>query len=523
MMDNSDNSILSIQSIPLDADPKELVDLFGIAGPITQAHIARHPQTLESLGYGFVKYANPGDAKRALNLNGKTMRDSTLVVTMHSTSASEPASVARAQPTPLMPTPTQSQQLPLLNDPTPVPNNDIPPNLMASMSNPPSFNRPPIVTNGPAFLPAKVFLENIPVTMKELEIRSQFGRFGQILEVKILLDGAGLSKGIGYIKYESLEAAAKAATEMNGIRVENGFKPLSCKLSGSKEHSDDGKPRKSRFSDAEANANEARLARFGGGGNSPMIGIQRTVSLTGPGATGNRFEPYAKPQQNSFTGQQQALPQANQYNQGQSLASEFSQYQTQQANPWQQQTQEYNQAPTQGYGQVQNSGYQQVAQGYQQGQGYNQTQGYNQAQSQGYNQGHTQGQGHTHGQQQGYSAPAITNNDPNGAKSIYVGNLPDTSCKNCLLYNLFAPYGAVESVKGLEGKDSEHKTWFGFVNYVDTGAAERAVSMLDKSSLDGSNLKVQIKNDRPRAPRAPRSGGIKAYNGKWSEKATEKN
>jgi len=234
-----------------------------------------------------------------------------------------------------------------------------------------------------------------------------------------------------------------------------------------------------------------------------MVGIQRTVSLTGPGATGNRFEPYSKPQaHNSFIDQQ---PQAGQYNQGQGLASEFNQYQSQQqapnqyqnqgfgsAAPTQQtpgynpaQTQGYNQGQNQGFGQVQNPGYQQVAQGYQQGQGYNQAPGF--------------GQG-----QQGFNGNASGHHGPSGSKSIYVGNLPDTSCKNCLLYNLFAPYGAVESVKGLDGKDSDHKTWFGFVNYVDDGAAERAVSMLDKSSLDGSNLKVQIKVDRPRPPRTDR-------------------
>ncbi len=52
-------------------------------------------------------------------------------------------------------------------------------------------------------------------------------------------------------------------------------------------------------------------------------------------------------------------------------------------------------------------------------------------------------------------------------------------CKNCLLYQLFAPYGAVTSVKSMETKtepkEGKYAGWFGFVNYKDLAAANRQV------------------------------------------------
>ena len=81
---------------------------------------------------------------------------------------------------------------------------------------------------------------------------------------------------------------------------------------------------------------------------------------------------------------------------------------------------------------------------------------------------------------------------------IYVGNLPETSCKQCLLYQLFSPYGAIASVKAMEPtstKDTNFApgSWFGFVNYVNQAGADTAVNTLHKSTLDGQVLKVVYK------------------------------
>ena len=92
--------------------------------------------------------------------------------------------------------------------------------------------------------------------------------------------------------------------------------------------------------------------------------------------------------------------------------------------------------------------------------------------------------------------------------AIYVGNLPETSCKNCLLYQLFAPYGAICSVKAMEpkgeSKDKKTSNWFGFVNFKDIKTANVAILTLDKSSLDGQILKVSMKTEKPNTRKSSR-------------------
>ena len=84
--------------------------------------------------------------------------------------------------------------------------------------------------------------------------------------------------------------------------------------------------------------------------------------------------------------------------------------------------------------------------------------------------------------------------------AVYVGNLPETTCRNCLLYQLFAPYGAISSVKAMDVKtqrEDAKPNWYGFVNYKDINCANVAILTLDKSTLDGQTLKVVLKTEKP--------------------------
>ncbi|CAK4031519.1 RNA-binding domain-containing [Lecanosticta acicola] len=51
------------------------------------------------------------------------------------------------------------------------------------------------------------------VTTSQLE--SEFARFGQITNVRIVTDSRGMSKGFGYVEFSSQESAARAAQELN--------------------------------------------------------------------------------------------------------------------------------------------------------------------------------------------------------------------------------------------------------------------------------------------------------------------
>jgi RNA recognition motif-containing protein len=98
--------------------------------------------------------------------------------------------------------------------------------------------------------------------------------------------------------------------------------------------------------------------------------------------------------------------------------------------------------------------------------------------------------------------------------AVYVGNLPETTCRNCLLYQLFAPYGAISSVKAMDVKNQREdvkSNWYGFVNYKDVNCANVAILTLDKSTLDGQTLKVVMKTDKsgPRGDRRGQQGGFR--------------
>ncbi len=88
------------------------------------------------------------------------------------------------------------------------------------------------------------------------------------------------------------------------------------------------------------------------------------------------------------------------------------------------------------------------------------------------------------------------------AKKLYVGNLP-FSITEASLGDLFAPFGAVESVRIITDRDSGRSKGFGFVEFADDSAADKAISDLNGKEVDGRALTVNEAR-----PQAPRSGGF---------------
>jgi RNA recognition motif-containing protein len=86
------------------------------------------------------------------------------------------------------------------------------------------------------------------------------------------------------------------------------------------------------------------------------------------------------------------------------------------------------------------------------------------------------------------------------SKSLYVGNLPFTATEE-EVNDLFAQYGAVESVKLLSDRDTGRPRGFGFVEMGDSDA-QSAIDALDGSMFGGRAMKVN--EAKPRTPRAPR-------------------
>ncbi|KFH70777.1 hypothetical protein MVEG_03625 [Podila verticillata NRRL 6337] len=78
---------------------------------------------------------------------------------------------------------------------------------------------------------------------------------------------------------------------------------------------------------------------------------------------------------------------------------------------------------------------------------------------------------------------------------IYVGNLP-SSISLTSLRTLFAPFGDIEDMNLVEGKD------FGFVTYVEPAGAQQALAKMNGAMLDGTYIRV----NRAKIPERNRRG-----------------
>ena len=86
--------------------------------------------------------------------------------------------------------------------------------------------------------------------------------------------------------------------------------------------------------------------------------------------------------------------------------------------------------------------------------------------------------------------------------NIYVGNLSfDTDEGE--LRELFAEYGAVESVKIISDQFTGRSRGFGFVEMTDREEGMKAIQELDSKTLGGRPLKVN--EAKPREPRQQRN------------------
>jgi RNA recognition motif-containing protein len=79
--------------------------------------------------------------------------------------------------------------------------------------------------------------------------------------------------------------------------------------------------------------------------------------------------------------------------------------------------------------------------------------------------------------------------------NIYVGNLAFTT-DSAALRKLFADYGEVSSAQVIEDRDTGRSRGFGFVEMASSEDAQKAISEVDGSTVDGRQLKVNIARER---------------------------
>ena len=87
--------------------------------------------------------------------------------------------------------------------------------------------------------------------------------------------------------------------------------------------------------------------------------------------------------------------------------------------------------------------------------------------------------------------------------SIYVGNLP-VSASEDEIRDMFAAFGAVQSVKLINDRETGRPRGFGFVE-MDPSAAAAAIQALNGADMGGRALRINEAQERaPRPPRRPR-------------------
>ena len=89
-------------------------------------------------------------------------------------------------------------------------------------------------------------------------------------------------------------------------------------------------------------------------------------------------------------------------------------------------------------------------------------------------------------------------------KSIFVGNL-DFGTTEDSIRTLFEQHGAVDRVNLIRDRDTGQPRGFAFVEMADSSEADRAITALNGSSLDGRAINVN--EARPKAERAGHGGG----------------
>lgn len=90
------------------------------------------------------------------------------------------------------------------------------------------------------------------------------------------------------------------------------------------------------------------------------------------------------------------------------------------------------------------------------------------------------------------------------AKRLYVGNLPFTYT-SANLEALFASYGQIVSAQVIMDRMTNRSRGFGFIEFADDAAADRAVQEMNGRPIDGRALTVN--EARERAPGGGGGGG----------------
>ncbi|XP_077834000.1 ELAV-like protein 3 isoform X2 [Macaca mulatta] len=196
---------LIVNYLPQNMTQDEFKSLFGSIGDIESCKLVRDKITGQSLGYGFVNYSDPNDADKAINtLNGLKLQTKTIKV---------------------------------------------------------SYARP----SSASIRDANLYVSGLPKTMSQKEMEQLFSQYGRIITSRILVDQvtgqavregapgggkggvglhrrgqgrcdgrsrplAGVSRGVGFIRFDKRIEAEEAIKGLNGQKPLGAAEPITVKF-----------------------------------------------------------------------------------------------------------------------------------------------------------------------------------------------------------------------------------------------------------------------------------------------------
>lgn len=165
---------LIVNYLPQNMTQEEIKSLFSSIGQVDSCKLIKDKLSGQSLGYAFVNFANPDDADKAMaTLNGMRLQNKTIKV-----------SLAR-------------------------PSSD-------SIKN------------------ANLYVCGLPKEFSQADLEQMFNPFGVIISSKILTDPkSGVSKGVGFVRFDQRMEAENAINTLNNKLHENIPEPLIVKFANS--------------------------------------------------------------------------------------------------------------------------------------------------------------------------------------------------------------------------------------------------------------------------------------------------
>lgn len=164
---------LIVNYLPQTMTQEEIRSLFSSIGEVESCKLIRDKVTVsgQSLGYGFVNYVRPEDAEKAINtLNGLRLQNKTIGV---------------------------------------------------------SYARP----SSEAIKGANLYVSGLPKSMTQQDLENLFSAYGRIITSRILCDNiTGLSKGVGFIRFDQRVEAERAIQKLHGTIPDGAAEPITVKF-----------------------------------------------------------------------------------------------------------------------------------------------------------------------------------------------------------------------------------------------------------------------------------------------------